>query len=93
MLKFTRLLTIGAVLGTAGVGVVPAQAAAEDSLPRALVVADYTVFLDPPTGFVFVRLPKGWKFVGAVETVDLGRLPANVVTTLLTTSSRTAEAE
>jgi hypothetical protein len=46
-------------------------------------VADYTVFVDPPTGFVFVRLPEGWKFVGKVESAQVQRLPAGVVTALL----------
>ena len=50
----------------------------------AKVVADYTVFVDPPTGFVFVKLPAGWKFVGKVEPGDLAQLPASVVTALLT---------
>ena len=46
-------------------------------------VADYTVFVDPPSGFVFVKLPSGWKFVGQVDTARLGSLPAGVVTALL----------
>jgi len=49
----------------------------------ARVVPDYTVFVDPPTGFVFVKLPAGWKFVGKVDPVDLGKLPATVVTAML----------
>ena len=49
----------------------------------AIAVADYTVFVDPPTGFAFVKLPAGWKFVGRVGTGDLSRLPAAVVTSLL----------
>jgi hypothetical protein len=47
------------------------------------VVPDYTVFLDPPTGFVFVKLPIGWKFVGKVDAADVARVPRHVVTALL----------
>jgi len=46
-------------------------------------VADYTVFVDPPTGFVFVKLPAGWKFAGSVTQEDVARLPGTVVTALL----------
>jgi hypothetical protein len=49
----------------------------------ARVVPDYTVFLDPPTGFVFVKLPVGWKFVGKVDSNDVARAPGNVVTAML----------
>jgi hypothetical protein len=51
---------------------------------RPKVVADYTVFVDPPTGFVFVKLPAGWKFVGKVESAQVAGLPATVLTALLT---------
>jgi hypothetical protein len=49
----------------------------------AIAVADYTVFVDPPTGFVFVKLPAGWKFVGKIEAADIAKLPGQVVTALL----------
>jgi len=58
----------------------PAQAQSD----TAIAVADYTVFVDPPTGFAFVKLPAGWKFVGKVDAKDVGQLPAGVVTALLT---------
>ena len=58
----------------------PAQPHAERA---ARAVADFTVFLDTPTGFVFVKLPAGWKFVGKVDIADLTHLQPNVVTSLL----------
>lgn len=68
-------LTFVALLAAA-----PAMSQAEKV---ARVVADYTVFVDPPSGFVFVKLPTGWKFVGKVDPVDLSKLPATVVTAML----------
>ncbi len=44
---------------------------------------DYSVFLDPPTGFVFVKLPKGWKFVGKVDAGDATKIPPQVLTSVL----------
>ena len=52
-----------------------------DKIARA--VADYTVFVDPPTGFVFVKLPLGWKFVGKVQASDVAQVPSHVVTSML----------
>jgi hypothetical protein len=46
-------------------------------------VQDFAVFVDPPTGFVFVKMPVGWKFVGKVERDSVASLPANVITSLL----------
>jgi hypothetical protein len=48
-----------------------------------VTVADYTVFIDPPTQFVFVKLPQGWKFAGKADGALAATLPANVVTRLL----------
>ncbi len=57
-----------------------AEATTESS---GIAVADYTVFVDPPTGFVFVKLPQGWKFAGQVDEAAMARLPSGVVTALL----------
>lgn len=48
-----------------------------------VTVKDYDVFVDPPTGFVFVKLPKHWKFVGKVDETALASLPSTVITSLL----------
>ncbi len=39
----------------------------------------YSVFVDQPTGFTFVKMPSGWKFVGAVSKDDAQHLPDNVL--------------
>lgn len=49
----------------------------------AAALADYTVFIDPPTNFVFVKLPQGWKFAGKADGALPAPLPGNVVTRLL----------
>ena len=70
----TALLTAGLLLCTA------VRAEPES---RQVPVPDYTVFVDPSTRFVFVKLPAGWKFAGKIEAQDMARLPNTVVTALL----------
>lgn len=77
-----------ACLASAIFAATPMLAAAE---PVAKVVPDYSVFVDPPTGFVFVKLPAGWKFAGKVDDKDLARLPDGVVTALLTDAASADE--
>ncbi|BAO92372.1 hypothetical protein [Caballeronia cordobensis] len=45
--------------------------------------APYSVFVDQPTGFTFVKLPSGWKFVGAVSKEEARHVPASVLTSVL----------
>ncbi len=78
MSKFTRRL-----LCAAAATVLAFALAAGHTGPAARAVPDFTVFFDPPTGFVFVKLPAGWAFVGRVEAQDVARLPPTVVTSLL----------
>jgi hypothetical protein len=77
------VVTTGSVIAltlTTAFATVPAPSHAERV---ARVVPDYTVFLDPPTGFVFVKLPGGWKFVGKVDAKEVERVPNTVVTSML----------
>jgi hypothetical protein len=46
-------------------------------------VKDFDVYVDTPTGFVFVKLPTGWKFVARIDDADMNRLPGTVLTSLL----------
>jgi len=49
----------------------------------AVTVKDFDIYVDQPTGFVFVKLPAGWKFVSRIEQAELARLPGTVLTALL----------
>lgn len=46
-------------------------------------VRDLDVFVDLPTGFTFVKMPAGWKFVGKLEADQMRNLPASTLTSLL----------
>lgn len=46
-------------------------------------VKDFDLFVDPPTGFAFIKLPAGWKFIGKLEADDMRRLPTTALTSLL----------
>jgi hypothetical protein len=74
--------TVHAIAGLAFVSAVPASpATAQERSP--LPVAEYTVFVDVPTAFAFIKLPTGWKFVGKLDASQLKHLPPGTVTALL----------
>ena len=61
--------------------VAAAPAAAQEN--PAAAVKDYTLFVDPPTAFAFIKLPTGWKFIGKLDVDQLRHLPPGTVTSLL----------
>lgn len=70
-----------ASLLTASVLVFSATASHAAREPKPL--PDFTVFIDPPTGFVFVKLPQGWRFVGQVRATAMDLSTSKAVTELL----------
>lgn len=72
-----------AALAIAAATVIAPPVLAQQAGDAAVTVKDYDVFVDPPTGFVFVKLPEGWKFAGKVDPAALDRLPPTVLTWLL----------
>jgi hypothetical protein len=46
-------------------------------------VKDFDLFVDLPTGFAFIKMPAGWKFVGKLEADQMRNLPATTLTSLL----------
>ena len=75
--SFKAISALGAL--AAALLAVPAQAL--ENGPA--FVSDYTVFVDLPTAFAFIKLPMGWKFVGKLDADQLRHLPADTVTSLL----------
>lgn len=61
----------------------PFAAFAQSTTAQAAAPAPYSVFVDQPTGFTFVKLPSGWKFVGAVSKEEAQHVPANVLTSVM----------
>ena len=67
----------------ASIALAIALVATSSQAQSAAPVKNFDVFVDPPTGFVFVKLPAGWKFVGKLEPSEVKSLPDTVITSLL----------
>ena len=48
----------------------------------------FDMFVDQPKGFTFVKMPDGWKFVGAVSREDAKHLPDRVLTAVASSEER-----
>ena len=72
-----------ALIAAAALALPVAAQTAGASEDGSIKVQDFAVFVDPPTGFVFVKMPVGWKFVGKVDRETVAALPASVLTSLL----------
>ena len=77
------VLAAAPLAAQAATAVAPSPEPSPASAAPVAPVADYTVFVDAPTGFVFVKLPQGWKFAGKSDAALPAVAPAHVVTRLL----------
>lgn len=77
MLKRFAALASFTVLSLASVA---APAIAQSAAPQ---VRTLDVYVDLPTGFTFVKMPAGWKFVGKLDAAQMRELPPTALTSLL----------
>ena len=85
-----HILTLTTLLTAVAAAVTLPLAAQATPVDAPAAVANYTVFVDAPTGFVFVKLPQGWKFAGKADGATPSVLPPNVVTRLLPADADTS---
>lgn len=71
------------LLALIAAAVLALPAAARTNSDSVLQLRDFAVFVDPPAGFVFVKMPAGRKFVGKVGREVVASLPADVITSPL----------
>ncbi|HSI60819.1 MAG TPA: hypothetical protein VLA16_24895 [Ideonella sp.] len=68
-------------LATAALALLLSASAFADT--SSVQVKDFDIYVDTPTGFVFVKLPAGWKFVSRLDSAEMAHLPSTVLTALL----------
>jgi len=82
MSKLTKL-GIAVLLVAAQMPWATAQSKPPTVSPVAAAARPFDVFVDPASRFVFIKLPAGWKFVGALSDAEMLTLPDHVLTSLL----------
>jgi len=76
-----------AAFALAAATLVPAQA--ETAVP----VEDFSVFVDIPTGFAFVKTPSGWHFVRQIESARLVDLHPTTLVSVIQAGERLGQAK
>jgi hypothetical protein len=69
-----------AALAALSLACVVGPAAAQGTAPQ---VRTLDIYVDLPTGFTFVKMPAGWKFVGKLDAAQMRELPSTTLTSLL----------
>lgn len=69
-----------AALATLSLACAAAPVAAQTAAPQ---VRTLDIYVDLPTGFTFVKMPAGWKFVGKLDAAQMRELPSTTLTSLL----------
>lgn len=59
----------------------------------AVPVEDFSVFVDIPTGFAFVKTPSGWHFVRQIEAGRLGELHPTTLVSVIQAGERLGQAQ
>lgn len=69
-----------AALATLSLACAAGPVAAQGVAPQ---VRTLDIYVDLPTGFTFVKMPAGWKFVGKLDAAQMRDLPSTTLTSLL----------
>lgn len=75
-----------AALALSAAALMPAHA------EKAVPVEDFSVFVDIPTGFAFVKTPSGWRFVRQIESSRLGELHPTTLVSVIQAGERVGQA-